>query len=66
MPIYYDSSRHLFHLRAKNTSYIMQVIEKGYLAHLYWGKRVREARVPHALRYIDRGFSPNPNKENRP
>ncbi|MCA1032694.1 alpha-galactosidase [Bacillus timonensis] len=65
MPISFDPSSKIFHLQAKNTSYVMQIVNEGYLAHLYWGKRVRHARVPNSLRFKDRGFSPNPNKEDR-
>lgn len=32
----------LFHLQGKETSYVMQVLEGGYLAHLYYGKRINE------------------------
>ncbi|MDL4843225.1 alpha-galactosidase [Aquibacillus rhizosphaerae] len=65
MPITFDSSSKVFHLQAKHTSYVMQIVKEGYLAHLYWGKRVRQSRVPNNLRYLDRGFSGNPNKEDR-
>lgn len=30
----------LFHLTTKNTSYMMQIFKKGYLSHLYWGKKI--------------------------
>lgn len=65
MPIYYDESKKAFHLQAKNTSYMMQIVKEGYLAHVYWGKKVRNSRFPNSLRYRDRGFSANPNKDDR-
>src|SRR5690554_3677503 len=65
MPIYYDESKKEFHLQAKNTSYMMQIVKEGYLAHVYWGKKVRNSRFPNSLRYRDRGFSANPNKDDR-
>lgn len=59
-----DEEKKMFHLRGKNTSYVMQVLEGGYLAHLYWGKRVTAYRQSNRIIYMDRGFSPNPpNKD---
>ncbi|UTR16099.1 alpha-galactosidase [Salipaludibacillus sp. LMS25] len=60
MGITYNEKDHTFHLQAKDTSYIFKVREGGYLAHLYWGKKVEEYNGSNALRYFDRGFSPNP------
>ena len=37
-----DNDKLLFHLQGKETSYVMQVLDGGYLAHLYYGKHVNE------------------------
>ena len=55
----------LFHLQGKETSYVMQVLEGGYLAHLYYGKRINEYRGSNKILYMDRGFAPNPTPSNR-
>lgn len=48
-----------FTLNTKNTTYMMQVDEFGYLLHLYYGKRAD--LPPHYLLVKkDRGFSGNP------
>ncbi|MCR6112192.1 alpha-galactosidase [Bacillus sp. A301a_S52] len=60
MGITYNEKDNTFHLQAKDTSYILNVREGGYLAHLYWGKKVEKYNGSNALRYFDRGFSPNP------
>src|SRR5690625_1206549 len=65
MPILYNELDRTFHLQTKESSYVMQIVNEGYLAHIYWGKQVKQARIPIALRYRDRGFSGNPNKEDR-
>ncbi|GEN56996.1 alpha-galactosidase [Halolactibacillus alkaliphilus] len=65
MAIYFDQETKTFHLQTSQSSYLFQVVNNNYLAHLYWGKRVRSTSMPKALRYIDRGFSGNPNKEDR-
>ena len=43
----------------------MQVLEGGYLAHLYYGSRVNEYRGSNKIIYLDRGFSPNPYDKDR-
>ena len=40
MPIEYNQEKKLFHLKSKNTSYIIKIINNKYLAHLYWGKKL--------------------------
>ena len=65
MTIYFDQETKIFHLQTNQSSYLFQVVNNNYLAHLYWGKRVRSTSMPKSLRYIDRGFSGNPNKEDR-
>lgn len=41
MPIIYDEEKRIFHLQAQDTSYLFQIVQDGYLAHLYWGKKIR-------------------------
>lgn len=52
-------------MQGKNTSYVMQVIRDGYLAHLYWGKRINKYRGSNKIVFMDRGFSPNPDDKDR-
>lgn len=65
MTIYIDDEQLLFHLQGKNTSYVMQVIRDGYLAHLYWGKNVRSYRGSNKIIFMNREFSPNPDALDR-
>ncbi len=65
MSIHIDDEQLVFHLRGKNTSYVMQVIRDGYLAHLYWGKSIQTYRGSNKIIYIDRVFSPNPDTSDR-
>ncbi|MCP3762366.1 alpha-galactosidase [Domibacillus sp. A3M-37] len=60
MSIHYIESTKTFHLQAGNTSYVMQVVNDGFLAHLYWGRKVSDYRFANYLQYADRGFSGNP------
>lgn len=63
--IIYNHEGKTFHLQTKKVSYIMQIIKEGYLAHIYWGKKINEYHSSHSVRYADRAFSPNPNKDDR-
>ncbi|MFE3892856.1 alpha-galactosidase [Priestia sp. YIM B13446] len=65
MTIYIDDEQLLFHLQGENTSYVMQVIRDGYLAHLYWGKNVRSYRGSNKIIFMNREFSPNPDALDR-
>jgi alpha-galactosidase len=65
MSIQFDQATQTFHLTAKDTSYICQVVRDGYLAHLYWGKKVNAYHHSNELRFIDRSFSANPVAEDR-
>jgi len=65
MAITFDSINKTFHLQAKDTSYVMQVFRDGYLAHLYFGKKVRNYNHSNKLQFLDRGFSPNPDPSDR-
>ncbi|MBM4763540.1 alpha-galactosidase [Bacillus sp. B15-48] len=66
MGISYDSEHQIFHLQGKDVSYVMQVIPRGYLTHLYWGKMIQVYRGSNPILYTYRGgFSPNPDLTDR-
>ncbi|MFC0469700.1 alpha-galactosidase [Halalkalibacter kiskunsagensis] len=65
MAITYNKETKTFHVTAKDTSYVMQIINDGYLAHLYWGKKINEYNQSNQIQYRDRGFSPNPVSNDR-
>lgn len=46
-------------------SYVFQIVKEGYLAHIYWGRRIQHYHDSFDIRYEDRAFSPNPNPEDR-
>jgi len=62
MNIIFDEATKTFHLQTINTSYIMQIYKNGYLAHLYWGRKIRNTVSNELLMFKGRGsFSPNPD-----
>ncbi|MTI58496.1 MAG: alpha-galactosidase [Firmicutes bacterium] len=40
MSIKFNQERNTFHLQAKDTSYVMEIVSTGHLLHLYWGKKI--------------------------
>jgi alpha-galactosidase len=65
MAIQFNSKTNLFHLQAKDTSYVMEIVRDGYLLHLYWGRRINQYHHSNKIQLLDRGFSGNPYKEDR-
>ncbi|GAE35373.1 alpha-galactosidase [Halalkalibacter akibai] len=65
MSIQFDQTTQTFHLTAKDTSYIFQIVRDGYLAHVYWGKKVNNYHHSNELRFTDRSFSANPEATDR-
>lgn len=65
MGIEFDLKQQIFHLCGKDTSYCMQIVKDGFLAHLYWGKKINGYHGSNPLVFVNRGFSPNPDPEDR-
>ena len=66
MSIIFQEATKVFHLQTENTSYIMQIYKKGYLAHLYWGRRIRETISHDFLSLKGRNsFSANPDNQDK-
>jgi alpha-galactosidase len=64
MAITYDEAQKIFYLHAGESSYCCQVTGDGYLAHLYWGKRIRPANLSRLVSPLIRAFAPNPDPAN--
>lgn len=65
MSITFHPADRTFHLQAHDSSYVIQIIREGYLAHLYFGKKIKQYRHSNPLRFVDRPFSPNPYPSDR-
>ncbi len=55
----------IFHLKSRDFSYILQVLDEGYVVHRYFGKKVRTFSPDNKITYLDRAFSPNPTSQDR-
>ncbi len=54
MGINYNENFKTFHLKTKNTSYVLKVMETGHLSHLYWGRKLKANKLEYFFRR--RGF----------
>ena len=63
MAITFNEKEQVFHLQTNKTSYIMHIWRGKYLAHVYWGKKIKTPDMANALlnRFI--GFSPATDNE---
>ncbi|WP_461206031.1 alpha-galactosidase [Clostridium sp. DL1XJH146] len=47
MSIIFNENNKIFHLKSKESSYIIKILDSGYLTHLYWGKALRNNNFQH-------------------
>lgn len=65
MAITINNKHNIFNLQAGETSYVIKVMDDGLLAHLYWGKLIKDEDLSYMLRLEERcSFSPNANSLN--
>lgn len=65
MSIVYEKQTRRFLLSTPHTTYIMELVKDGFLAHVYWGKRLHSYHGSNQILYRDRGFCPNIYEEDR-
>jgi alpha-galactosidase len=63
MGISFSGERGCFHLRARDTSYVIGLEKGRYLCSRYWGPAIREWRDSAPLASVERPFTPNPDPE---
>ncbi|MFV0380225.1 MAG: alpha-galactosidase [Anaerorhabdus sp.] len=57
----YNEKRRIFHLYNSQISYVLSIVKDGYLAHLYFGKRIEMIDDEFELELRERvAFSPTP------
>lgn len=60
MSIQYDQQLSVFHLQAKDTSYVIHITKSGYPAHVYWGKKIRGVQLERLFELKERAsFTPS-------
>lgn len=63
--ITYDAENRLFHLKSRQFSYVIQVLDNRQLVHRYFGKKVSTFSENNKVTYLDRAFSGNPTLADR-
>ncbi len=59
--IQFDENRQIFKLDTPNTSYVMGIVDGGYLGHIYYGKRLSDMNLKYLLRTEEPPFVPAVN-----
>lgn len=65
MSIFYNEKERAFKLRAKNTDYMMKIVEGEYLAHVYYGRAVPDEDLGYLLRLDESPFTPATNNRDK-
>lgn len=50
MGIFFNKTENSFRLDANNTSYMLKIVDDGYLAHVYYGRKVPDEDLGYLLR----------------
>ena len=61
MNIFYSEKERAFRLDAKDTSYMLKVVDEGYLLHVYFGKKVPDEDLGYLLRLDESPQTPSEN-----
>lgn len=54
MAILYEENSNIFHIKSKNTSYLIKILETGHIAHLYWGRKLNSSNLNYIINKIRR------------
>lgn len=65
MPVEYDDSQKIFHLKNNSISYIIGIEKEKYITHRYFGTRIQSYHQVNQLPYLNRGFATNPISDDR-
>ncbi|MGN1133289.1 MAG: alpha-galactosidase [Oscillospiraceae bacterium] len=65
MPVSVNEKNLSFKLRAKDTDYMMKVVDEGYLAHIYYGPKLPDEDLEYLLRFDESPFTPSTNNRDK-
>lgn len=66
MGIAYFEKERIFRLDTKKTSYVIGIVDReGFVAHVYYGKRLKEADLVYLTRIGEGPFTPESNERDR-
>lgn len=57
--IRYDEQNHVFQIHTKDTSYVIGLAEGAYPGHIYYGRKMEDARCAYLMRTEESPFTPS-------
>lgn len=52
MLINFEKNSKTFHIKNKNVSYLIKILETGHLTHLYWGRKLNTNNLDYLIEKI--------------
>lgn len=52
MLINFEKNSKTFHIKNKNVSYLIKILETGHLMHLYWGRKLNTNNLDYLIEKI--------------
>lgn len=65
MNIFYDKISKIFMLQMRNSTYSMKIVDDGYLAHVYFGRKILNEDISYLLRLNENPFTPTVNMRDK-
>lgn len=65
MNIFYDKISKIFMLQMRNSTYSMKIVDDGYLAHVYFGRKILNEDISYLLRLNENPFTPTINMRDK-
>lgn len=65
MGIVFHNEQKVFQLVTKNTEYWIGIIDEAYVGHIYYGKKIDDARCSYLMRTEERPFTPTKNEKEK-
>ena len=50
MAIFFDEERSIFHIMTEHTSYYIGIVDKTYIGHVYYGRRMEDCGCGYLMR----------------
>ena len=65
MGIIFHEESQVFQLQTKNTTYAIGIVDRGYLGHIYYGKKIEGDHIKYLLRTEENPKTPCINQREK-
>ncbi|MDD7388326.1 MAG: alpha-galactosidase [Lachnospiraceae bacterium] len=65
MAVFYDEQQRIFVLNTPDTSYVIAIVDDGYLGHVYYGKKVDTSGIRYLMREDEPPYVPGVNRREK-